>query len=135
MEIKVRNAAQAIDVALAYLRKQNIPDVPDAGLNWQERTLYSAGIEDYAITSKLFTAGDWAVEVYQGVAPVSSTVYQLAVFNTRLRRYWKGNVQADGKLTEVNPPKTLSEEESRKVSEEISRKTKIPPPRPGGYGH
>jgi hypothetical protein len=57
MEIKVRNALQAIDSALAYLRQQAVQDIPDTGTKWQERALYSSGLEDYAITSKLFTAG------------------------------------------------------------------------------
>ena len=59
--------------------------LPAAGNNWQEKTLYATGVEDYAVTSKLFMFGDWMVEVYQGIAPVSSTVYQITVFNPELK--------------------------------------------------
>ena len=80
-EVKVRNASQAVEAALAYLREQAGQSIPAAGSKWQEKTLYATGVEDYAITSKLFISGDWMVEVYQGIAPVSSTIYQITVFN------------------------------------------------------
>jgi len=135
MDIKVRNASQARDVAFSYLRTQTDQNVPDRGLKWQERPLYSSGPEDLAITSKLFTADDWVAEAYQGVAPISATVFQVTIFNSRLRWYWKGNIKADGSLIEVSPLKSLSEDESLKMTEELSRRIDIPPTGPGGYGH
>jgi hypothetical protein len=133
--IKVRNAAQAVDTALSYLREREAQNAPNAGIKWQEKTIYSTGIQDYAVTSRLFTAGDWAVEVFQGVAPLSSTVYQVTVFSAGLRRYWKGSVRADGGVSEVSAFRLLSQEESRKMAEELSKKIQVPPPKPGGYGH
>ena len=133
--VKVRNAVQAVDAALAYLRKQQAPKAPDTNTKWQEKTLYSTERQDYAVTSKLFTSDDWLIEVYQGVAPLSSTVYQITVFNTKLHCYWKGNVKAGGSITEENTFRALSEDESKKISEEFSRKSQVPPPRLGGYGH
>jgi len=135
MEIKVKNALQALTVLFSYLCEQDVPGVPEAGVNWQERRLYSRDIEDYIVTSKLFISNSWMVEVYQGVAPLSKTVYRITVFNTESHWYWQGSVQADGTLTGINPPKQLSEKESREITAGISRKLEIPAPRPGSYGH
>lgn len=133
--VKVRNAAQAIDEAFSYLRKQQVRRAPDKNIKWQEKTLYSTGPQDFAITSRLFTSDDWLIEVFQGVAPLSRTVYQVTVFSAKLHCYWKGSVMADGGITETNAFRLLSEEESQKITEEFVRKSQVPPPMPGGYGH
>jgi len=75
--VKVRNAAQAINAVISHLREQQVPEVPDTNTKWQEKTIYSAEPMDYAITSKLYTSDDWLIEIFQGVAPVSRTVYQI----------------------------------------------------------
>jgi hypothetical protein len=134
-EVKVRNVSQAVESALAYLREQAGQSTPAAGSNWREKTLYATGVEDYAVTSKLFMFGDWMVEVYQGIAPVSSTIYQITVFNPGQRLYWKGSIKADGTIREESPLTTLSEEGGRKLAEELTKKINVPPPKPGGYGH
>ena len=134
-EVKVRNASQALEFALAYLREQAGQSTPAAGSNWREKTLYATGVEDYAITSRLFISGEWMVEVFQGVAPVSSTIYQITVFNPGLRLFWKGSIKADGTILEDSPLKTLSVEGGRKLGEEMTKKINVPPPKPGGYGH
>ena len=133
--MKVRNAAQAIDTALSYLRKQQVPAVPAENTKWQEKTIYSTEPEDYGITSKLLTSDDWLIEVFQGVAPLSNTVYRITLFSTRLNYYWQGSVRADGSITEAKAFRLLPEEESRRIAAEFSRKSEMPPPRPGGYGH
>ena len=133
--LKVRNATQAVNTALSYLRKQKTQNAPDADIKWQEQTLYAPGNPDFAITSRLFTADDWQIEVSQGVAPLNSTVYQVTVFNAELHWYWKGSVKADGVVTEVNAFKLLSEKENKKMAAEFLSKSKVPPPMPGGYGH
>ena len=133
--VKVRNAAQAIEAVLSYLRKQQVTEFPNKDIKWQEKTIYSTESMDYAITSKLYTSDDWLIEVFQGVAPVSRTVYQITVSNSRLRCYWQGSVRADGGILEENAYRLLSEEESQKMAEEFLNKSQIPPPRPGGYGH
>ena len=75
------------------------------------------------------------IEIFQGVAPLSSTVYQITVFSAKLHWYWKGSVKVDGGVTEVSAFRLLPEEESQKMAEELLRKSQVPPPRPGGYGH
>jgi hypothetical protein len=133
--VKVRNAAQAIEAVLSYLRKQQVTEFPNKDIKWQEKTIYSTESMDYAITSKLYTSDDWLIEVFQGVAPVSRTVYQITVFNSRLRCYWQGSVTANGGISGDNAYRLLSEEESQKLAEDFLRKSQVPPPRPGGYGH
>lgn len=134
-EIKVRNPAQAVKEAAAYLNKNNSQNVllPDSA--WQERTLYSSASQDYAVTSKLFTAGDWQIEVFQNPAPLASTVYRVAAFNGKLRRYWTGSVKADGTVSETIGLKTLSEAENQQLTAELARKIAVPAPKIGGYGH
>jgi len=75
------------------------------------------------------------IEVYQGVAPLSRTVYQVTVFNSGDRYYWKGSIKADGSITETNTLTQLSEEENSKIAGEFARKARIPPRLPGSYGH
>jgi hypothetical protein len=136
MELKVKNTAQAIETAVAYLRLREPDQAPAAGLTWQEKTLYAAaGPMDYAITSKLFSAADWIMEIFQGVAPLSKTVYQITLFNTRTHWFWEGSVKADGTLAESSLFRVLSEEESRQKSEAFLKKQQVEPPKPGGYGH
>jgi hypothetical protein len=135
MELKVKNTAQAVDMALAYLQSDAPNEAPAPGLQWQEKTIYAGGTMDYAVTSKLLSAGDWTIEIYQGVAPLSKTVYQTSVFNTGNHWFWEGAVKADGSLTEVSPFRRLSEEESLRKAESLSKKTQVQPPKPGSYGH
>jgi len=133
--LRVRNTSQAVNEVLFHLRRNGIWNIPDADAKWQEKTLYSTGIQDYAITGRLFISDEWLIEVYQAVAPLSRTIYQTAVFNAKLRRYWKGSVMADGSITETEAFKLLSEGESQTIAEELNRKIQIPAPKPGGYGH
>ena len=134
-EVKVRNMFQAVEIALAFLRERSDKSIPAVGNKWREKTLYATGVEDYAITSKLFTDGDWMIEVYQGTAPISKTIYQITVFNALLGCYWKGDIKADGSIQEVSPMTTLSKKKAHKLTEELVKRINMPPPKPGGYGH
>ena len=135
MELKVTKAAQAVDIAIKYLQRQAPQKAPGTGLSWEERTLYAAGPQDSIVSSKLFTAEDWNLEISQNFAPLSRTVYQLSLFNGKKRLFWKGRVKADGNLEEETPLKTLSVKENQALSAELLKKMQIPGPRFGGYGH
>ena len=132
--VKVRNAAQAVDRVLIYLQEQNIQNAPDVNLKWEDRTIYSGGPVDLATTSKQFTADDWMVAVFQGLAPIRNTIYQVTVFGSKYGWHWSGSVKADGSVTEESPFRLLSNDDKRKMAEEFARKRKIPAPQ-GGYGH
>ena len=133
--VKIRNTTQAVDAVLSCLREQKAPKIPDAETQWQEKTVYSGEPQDYAITGKLFTSDEWLIEVLQGVAPLSRTVYRISIFHPDSRYYWKGSIRADGVVQEEVAFKELPEPEARKIVDEFLLKRKIPPPRPGGYGH
>ena len=136
LPLKVRNAAQAVETALTYLRQKCVEGLLAANPQWKEQTLYaSVRHEDLAVTSKLFTAEDWRVEVYHGVAPLSKTVYEITFYNCKLHGYWKGQIKADGTVIESQEFSKLSMEESRQIEEDLARKCQVPPPKPGGYGH
>jgi len=133
--VKIRNAGQAVDAILEYLREQKTLEVPAQNTRWREKTLYSGESQDYAVTSRLFTSGEWLIEIYQDVAPLSRTVYQVRLFQATRHYYWHGSIHANGEVKEATDYRILSEEESRKIANEILLKSKIAPPRPGGYGH
>ena len=133
--VKIRNAAQAVDAVLSSLREQKAPAIPDADTKWQEKTIYSGEPRDYTITGKLFTSDEWLIEVFQGVTPINRTVYRMSVFNPDSNYYWKGSIRADGVVQEEVAFRELPGLEARKIADEFLLKTKIPPPRPGGYGH
>ena len=133
--VKVRNAAQAVETALSHLRQKWTAKVPDSKAKWQEKTVYATEPQDLAVTGKLFTSDDWLIEVSQGVAPLSSTIYRITVFSTEQKYYWKGSVRADGGVTEISAFRALSEEENQKLAEEFVKRSQVPPPRSGGYGH
>ena len=135
MELKVTNAAQTVDIIVKYLRARSPKEAPEAGLSWQEKTLYAAGPQDFLVSSKLFTAADWNLEISQNFAPLARTVYQASLFNGKARLFWKGNVKADGSLAEETQLKNLSTKESQEKSAELVKKMQVPGPKFGGYGH
>jgi hypothetical protein len=135
MELKVTKAVQAVDIIVNHLRARTPKDAPEAGQSWQEKTLYAAGPQDSIVSSKLFTAADWNLEISQNFAPLARTVYQATMFNEKARLFWRGSVKADGSLAEEAPLKKLSAKESQEKSAELVKKMQVPGPRYGGYGH
>ena len=133
--INIRNAAQTVNAVLSYLREQKATGIPSAGIKWQEKTIYSGEPRDYAVTHKLFTSDEWLIEVLQGVAPLSRTVYRITVINPDRRCFWKGGLRADGVIQEEVALRELTEPEAQMIADEFLLKSKIPPPRPDGYGH
>ncbi len=134
-EITVRNALQALKTALDYFQERSSPQAPSPTTAWTEKTVYAEGIEDYAVTGKHFTSGDWKAEVTQDVAPLSRTLYLVTVFSSSSGWYWQGQIKADGGIIEVVPLKFISGKEKEEVEAEFIRQGRIPPPRPGSYGH
>jgi len=133
--LKVSNAIKALNTALFYLQEREIREAPDTNTTWQEKTIYSTGPQDYIVTGKLFTSGDWLVDVSQNVAPLSRTVYRVIIYNSEQNYHWLGDIRADGSVEEISTFRPLSEQEGRETAAEFRRKNEIPPPTPGGYGH
>jgi hypothetical protein len=132
--LKIKNSAEAMAASIVYLRGQNPSSLPGSDIQWQEKTVFSGGPQDMVTTSKQFTSGNWIVEIYQGLAPLRNTVYQVTVFGSTEGWYWKGSIKADGGIKEEVALKQLSGEEKKKIAEELLGKNRNPAPI-GGYGH
>jgi len=135
MELKVRNSVQALQAFLDFLSAQGLSLPAEPASSWQEKTIYAEGIEDYAVTARQFSCEDWISEVRQNVAPLARTVYSIKVFNKNARVYAEGRTGADGLTVETRRSDRLSDADSQLLMSEFRRKSSIPPPRPGGYGH
>jgi hypothetical protein len=134
-QLKVKNAAQALRAALDYFQERDLPQAPLPNLAWTEKTIYAEGVEDYAVTSKCFTSAGWSVDILQDVAPLSRTEYAITVFGSSSGWWWQGRIKADGAITETGPCQILPLQKRDEVEAEFLRKSRIPPPRSGGYGH
>ncbi len=132
--VKINNAADAMTASIVYLHSRDARNIPGKEVQWEERTIFSGGPGDLVTTSKRFTSGSWIIEIYQGLAPLRSTVYQITVFDANEGWYWKGNIKADGSISEEAPFKQLSLEEKQKMADELAKKSKNVAPT-GGYGH
>jgi hypothetical protein len=132
--LKVKNAAEARDASIVYLRSLDSRMFPSRDAQWQERTTFSGGPQDMVTTAKQFTSDGWIIEIYQELAPLRNTVYQVTVFSSTEGWYWKGNIKADGSMSEVSPLRKLPEEDKRRTAEELLKKSRTAAPF-GGYGH
>ena len=132
--LKIKNAPEAMQASVSYLREQNSSQAPGTGIQWQEKTIFSGGPGDLATTSKQFTSEGWIIEVYQGLAPLRNIVYQVTIFSPASGWHWKGSIKADGSIREESGFKRLSDDEKQKTAEELLRKSRVPAP-VGGYGH
>ncbi len=132
--LKVKNAAEARDASVAYLRNLDSRTFPNQDAQWQEKTTFSGGPQDMVTTAKQFTSDAWIIEIYQELAPLRNTVYQVTAFSSAEGWYWKGNIKADGSVSESSPLRKLPEEEKRRTAEELLKKSRTAAPL-GGYGH
>ena len=132
--LKVKNAAEARDASIVYLRGLDSRMFPSRDAQWQERTTFSGGPQDMVTTAKQFTSDGWIIEIYQELAPLRNTVYQVTVFSSTEGWHWKGNIKADGSVSEVSPLRKLPEEDKRRTAEELLKKSRTAAPF-GGYGH
>ena len=118
-DLKVRDATEARDVVLNYLREHEPQNAPSAGIVWQEEDVtppdwVGAGFKE-------FTSDEWTITVVCPVVPPEMKVYQVVVSSIKLGWHWKGSVKADGSVTEVSAFRQMSEEESQKTAEEFLR--------------
>jgi hypothetical protein len=132
--LKIKNASEAMEASLSYLRERHPLIAPAAGIQWMEKTIYSDGPIDLVTTSKQFVSEAWIVEISQGLAPLKDIEYRIAIFSPGLGWYWEGSIKADGGIRERSVLSRLSNEEKQKKSEEFLRRSQTPAP-VGGYGH
>jgi len=123
-DLKVRNAVEARDVALTYLREHEPENAPSAGMVWHEEDVTPKDKYGHPVPGaghKEFTSDEWTIKVSYAVLPPERTVYQITVSSIKLGWHWKGSVKADGSLTEVSAFRQMSEEESQKIAREFLR--------------
>ena len=121
-DIQISSATEARNAALAYLLEHESQNAPGAGLSWQEEDVTpkdEAGHPVPGAVHKEFTSGEWTIKVSYAVLPLERTVYQVVVSSIKLAWHWKGNVKADGTVTELSAFRQMSEEESQKMAEDF----------------
>jgi len=115
--IELQNASEARDVALSYLDDQYTENVPAKDLIWQEYVTTPEGL--IGSETREFVSDDWKVTVSYPVVLPENTVYDVIVFSSEVGWHWKGNVKADGTVTELNGFKQLTKEESQNIALEF----------------
>jgi hypothetical protein len=118
-DLEVRDAADARDAGLTYLREHEAQNAPSAGIEWQEQDITPPGL--VGAVTKQFSSDEWTIRVSYAVVPLERTVYQVVVSSIILGWHWKGDVKADGSVAEVSAFMQMSEEESQTIAEEVMR--------------
>jgi len=111
---EIQNAGEARDVALSYLDEKYTADVPSNGLTWQENEIATG--ELISTETSEFVSGDWKTTVSYPIVSPENTVYEVCVSNPATGWYWKGIVEADGNITELDESKQLTKEESQNIA-------------------
>jgi len=113
----VQNASEARDAALSHLDNRYTDNIPSKGLTWQEYVTTPEGL--IGSETREFISGEWMVTVSYPVVLPENTVYDVIIVNMESGWYWKGNVKADGTVTELNASKQLTKEGSQQIALEF----------------
>lgn len=108
-DLKVKNAVEAMDVALDYLWQQEPQNAPDKDVEWQKTTVNFPG--PVGVVTKEFLSDDWTIRVSYAVLPLENAIYEVTVSNTELDWHWYSDVKADGTITVMGFCYQISEEE------------------------
>jgi len=100
-DLEVRDAAEALDTALVYLREHENQNAPSVSIEWQEVDITPSGI--VGNVTKEFTSDEWTVTVSYPVVAPADTIYQVEVSNPEIGWHWAGTVRSDGSVTEISP--------------------------------
>ena len=117
--LEIRNAAEARDTAITYLRTHVGEDAPAADIEWEEENITPPGLVGSTIVA--FTSDEWTITVSYPIVPPQNAVYEVVVSSIELGWHWKGTVEPDGSVTELSAFKGMSEEESQRIAEEFVR--------------
>ncbi|MFC1958794.1 DUF3221 domain-containing protein [Chloroflexota bacterium] len=115
----VQNASEARDAALSYLDNRYTNSVPEKGLAWQEYVTTPEGL--IGSETRGFISGEWMVTVYYPLVLPENTVYDVIVINMESGWHWKGNVKAEGNVTELSAFKQLTKENSHNIALEFAK--------------
>ena len=70
---EVRNAAEARDTAIAYLRTYVVEDAPAADIEWEEENVTPPGLVGSTIVA--FTPDEWTITMSYPIVPPQNAVY------------------------------------------------------------
>jgi len=116
-EIRIKDATEARDIVLSYLRDHHPQNAPAEGITWDEKDITPPDL--VGASTRLFTSDVWEVQVsYPVVLPVN-TIYTVTVVRIANGSYWKGQLKADGTITETSPFQQMTQETSQKVAEDF----------------
>ncbi len=116
-DLVVKNAGEARDVILDYLREQNPQILPEKDTVWEGTDISPPGL--VGSTTMEYISGGWTINVSYPIVPLENTVYRVGVSSISLGWYWKGDIKADGIITEIVPFSEMTEEESEKIAREF----------------
>ncbi|UCH42567.1 MAG: DUF3221 domain-containing protein [Dehalococcoidales bacterium] len=112
--IELQSASEAKDAALSYLESQYSDNTPPEDLIWQEHALTPEGFVGAETVE--FVSGEWMLTVSYPVVLPENTVYKVNIINGITGWHWKGNVKADGTVTEVSALNQLSKDDSQNIA-------------------
>jgi len=113
----VKDAAEARQAAITYLQGKAAADVPGLDTKWQESDETPPGLVGAA--NKYYASDEWAVSVSYPVVLPDLTVYRVVIVGTKLAWHWKGEVKADGTVTEISAFQLMTEETSKEVAKDF----------------
>ena len=115
----IRDAAQARDAALLYLKTTVADDAPKPGGDWATEDVTSPAL--IGTSTLKFTKEDSQVNVSYPIVLPENTIYTVTVLNLRVGWRWQGTVDFHGKLTELSPLQQITEEASQRVALDFVR--------------
>ena len=95
---EVKDAGDALDAALTYLREHEAQNAPGAGIEWQAEDVTPQEQEGVGI--KEFTCDEWTVTVSYPVVPPENALYQVVVSSSKLGWHWKGTGEPVGSMVD-----------------------------------
>ena len=88
-DLVVKDALDAKDTALKYLREHEGNNAPGEDTVWQEKDLTPPGLVGSA--NKYFTSDEWTIGVSYPVVRPDLTVYKVVLSSIKLGWHWEGS--------------------------------------------
>ncbi|MBN2239273.1 MAG: hypothetical protein JW712_05830 [Dehalococcoidales bacterium] len=114
-DFPVQNAADARDAVITYLREIDPENAPAEGLSWKEEDKTPSQLVGGSTRS--FTSGDWTIDVQYPVVLLENTIYTVTVNGGLSGWYWKGEVNAQGEVSEIGSFAKITEDFSLGLAE------------------
>ncbi|MFC1953913.1 hypothetical protein ACFLWR_07315 [Chloroflexota bacterium] len=113
----VKDAVEARQAAITYIQGKAAADAPNLGTKWQESDETPPGLVGAA--NKYYTSDEWVVSVSYPIVLPDLTVYRVVIVSEKFGWHWKGEVKADGTVTEISAFQQMTEEASKEVAKDF----------------